>query len=176
MFHRFGNGFFIDFSSYLHKDIAPLPNLPNPVFEQRYGVPRSKSSFWPFRKTCCFLSFAPSLFLCCNDFNKLWHWCWLHFGKLLAPKIHRNRFIKFFGIPKSSAEASPFRHFFGPCPQELLFMILVSFWLPFWHPFGSFLAPFGSILPPFGSRSVALAPFSHPLGSIFRFFKNHVFP
>ena len=45
IFHRFGDGLVIAFSSFLHSDIAPLPNLENHVFEQHYGVLHSKSSF-----------------------------------------------------------------------------------------------------------------------------------
>ena len=49
--HGFWDRFVIDFSSFLHTDIAPLPKLVRPIFEQQYGVLRSKSSFDPFRKT-----------------------------------------------------------------------------------------------------------------------------
>jgi hypothetical protein len=51
------DGFVIEFSSFLHTDISPLPNLANLVFEQQYGVLRSKPSFDPFRKTLNFMIF-----------------------------------------------------------------------------------------------------------------------
>jgi hypothetical protein len=49
-FHRFWDGLVIAFSSFLHSDIAPLPNPAKHVFEQQYGVLRLKSSFQSSRK------------------------------------------------------------------------------------------------------------------------------
>ena len=72
-------------------------------------------------------------------------------------------------LPNRSRRRSIFTLFFYICPQGFLFMILVSFWLPFWHLFDSLLSPFGSLLllfgfllAPFSSLSVDVPPFEHP--------------
>jgi hypothetical protein len=61
-FHRFWDGLAIAFSSFLHSDIAPLPNPAKHVFEQQYGVLRSKSSFQIFRFNTMFLKRALAIF------------------------------------------------------------------------------------------------------------------
>ena len=67
------------FSLFLQTDLAPVPSLANLVFEQHYGVLRSKSSFDPFRKTLLLMSFQIFFGInCCIDF-------WLVSVSILAP-------------------------------------------------------------------------------------------
>jgi hypothetical protein len=67
--HRLWDGIVIDFPLFLHTDIAPLPNLATLVFEQHYGVLRSKSSFYNPRKSCLFITFTAFLAISfCIDF------------------------------------------------------------------------------------------------------------
>jgi hypothetical protein len=59
--HRLWDGIVIDFSLFLHTDIAPVPNLATVVFEQQYSVLRSKSSVCNFRKSSFFIIFTAFL-------------------------------------------------------------------------------------------------------------------
>ena len=52
-------------------------------------------------------------------------------------------------LPFRAKGRSLFGSFFTPCPQGFPFMILVSFRLPCWHPFGSMLVVVGIFLVPF---------------------------
>jgi hypothetical protein len=57
--HGFWDGFVMEFPSFFHTDIAPVPNLANLVFEQQYCVLRSKSSFYLCKKTCFSMIVTP---------------------------------------------------------------------------------------------------------------------
>ena len=84
IFHRFSDGFFVVFSSFLDANLAPLPNLANPEFEQQYGVLRRNPCFWPPRFSC-FSGFFRYRF-----FASIFTYFWTSFSWFSEPKAEKN--------------------------------------------------------------------------------------
>ena len=143
------------------------------VFEQQYSVLRSKSRFYPFRKTWVFMIFLiffdTSLGI---DFDKFWHRFRLHFGSLLAlfSMFFHDRVLDEFSmlfftdfwskwLPKPDGRTPPFSSLFRTWTARGVFEGPLSHLGTLLAPFGSFWAPF---LAPFSINVVWNPPFWHP--------------